>query len=103
LWNAGNTSVSGSDIVGADPLRISLILDATIVEARVAQNTRIVNGVTVSLVPGQKNEALIDFDFLDSDDGAHIELLHTAESVAAVMHGTIRGFRNGCEFWGTIC
>jgi hypothetical protein len=102
LWNAGNLTIRGSDIVEADPLRIVVSKDATILRADVISTTRKVNSVKARVHHERQNEVLCSFDYLDSGDGAWIEILHTSENSHPDIVGTIRGLPRGISDWGSM-
>jgi hypothetical protein len=89
LWNSGNTSISGSQIVEADQLRISLTDDSEILDAQVLTCTREVNQFWCRIRSGS-NEVACGFDFLDSRDGALVQIIHTGSLKIGIL-GTLRG------------
>lgn len=102
LWNAGNRTLLGSDIVPADPLCICLAIDAKVLDVEVNRITRKVNGCQASASSTSPREILLTFDFLDPRDGMRVDVLHTSESVLAAVAGTVRGMPAGCQFQGMI-
>lgn len=90
IWNAGTDTVHGTDIVPVDPLRFMIsggkVLDAKIVRASQPSQFRI----------GQTSEGLqVSFDYLDKNQGALIQLVHTATSDESIrLTGSIKG---GCS------
>jgi hypothetical protein len=95
IWNDGNSTIKGGDIVQSDSLRLEFGTDVQILEASVVRATRQVNDVTVVVPQEQRNAALISFDFLDKGDGMRIVLLHTAKKLVPTIKGTIRGLPKG--------
>src|SRR5208282_4573761 len=75
LWNSGNQIVRGEDIVAADPLRFQFSEDAVVLDSKIIRYTREVSTTNDSQRP---NCAFLTFDYLDPQDGAIIEILHTA-------------------------
>ncbi len=102
VWNAGTTTIRGSDIVAADPLRVAFREGGQVLDAEVTQVRRRVNSIAVQIPPGAPNTILVTFDFLDPKDGARIEILHTSEDRTATILGTVRGIPDGCADWGTL-
>jgi hypothetical protein len=94
LWNAGNASISGSDIVPSDPLRVEFEETDEILKARLVRGTREVNNVEIDSPP-KAHRAFLRFDFLDPGDGAVIELVHTSALRVPRVKGTIKGIPEG--------
>ncbi len=66
LWNAGNTTIGASQIVGSDPFRIELDNpESKILKVRVLAKTRDVNGFCVQDPTDEIHKRLLHFDFLD--------------------------------------
>lgn len=92
IWNRGNATISGNQIVEKDALRIELTSKALLLDFSITLCTRKVNAFTVT---ANKNRDLIscNFDFLDPGDGVLITVLHTGKDVNVV--GTIRSMPKG--------
>ena len=92
IWNRGNATVSGNQIVEKDALRIELMNTATVLDFNMTLCTREVNAFELA---ASKNRDFIscEFDFLDPGDGAVITVLHTGTDVKVV--GTIRSMPKG--------
>lgn len=90
IWNKGNKTINRGDITEKDPLTVSIsdgfrILGKTIYEKNEANNFKLVE------VP-DKNYLLVDFEYMDKNDGAVIEIFHTGNSPACIdIGGTIKG------------
>lgn len=95
LWNAGKQMMRGDQIVGDDPLRCEFESNDRILKAHVAAVTRTVNKLTVSVPQTAEYKVIIDFDYLDPNDGARIELLHTSQLLYPQVLGSLRGIPNG--------
>ncbi|MBU4628269.1 hypothetical protein HRJ41_12270 [Pseudomonas sp. BF61] len=103
LWNNGENTLSGSDIVGADPLRFEVGSDGAILSVTLLQLTRPVNGVHLATPPAHApNEAYFGFNFLDKGDGVVIEILHTSENRQPTIKGTLKGMPKGPKSFGRI-
>jgi hypothetical protein len=94
IWNIGNTTIKGDQIVGSDPVRIVTSEGSSILETTIRQCTRQVNGVSCVLRQGTTNEVEYRFDYLDPGDGALIQLIHTGSDIVKVL-GTLRGVPKG--------
>jgi hypothetical protein len=88
MWLDGDT-VLGSSIQRDDPLRISAET-GEIVDVRVIGTSRRQNGVSTRRQ--SEDVAQIGFEFLDSGDGAVIDVLHTHNS-SPLIKGTVPGLR----------
>jgi hypothetical protein len=88
MWLDGDT-VLGSSIQRDDPLRI-FAESGEIVDVRVIGTSRSQNGVTAHRE--SEDVAQIHFEFLDSGDGAVIDVLHTNNSSPTIT-GTVPGLR----------
>ena len=86
IWNDGNETINRADIAEADPLRIMIergveLLDASFVGI-------IEPGNQFVLDPG----LLVSFNYLDKDDGATIQLVHTGTPESTIIfYGRIKG------------
>lgn len=89
LWNHRGDTVRQADIVEHDPLRVAFDDPAEVLQVRVLRSIRDATQVAATVRP-DRAEVLVAFDFLDSRDGALIEILH-AERSAAHLVGTVRG------------
>jgi len=52
IWNIGNTTIKGDQIVGGDPLRIVTSEGSSVLETTIRHCTRQVNGVSCALRQG---------------------------------------------------
>jgi len=102
VWNAGNTTLRGTDIVGGDPLRIELESDGWILKSSIVKVTREVNDFAVNLDETDARMSALSFDYLDPGDGAVLEILHSGERRALRVTGTMRGLRPGPMNFGRI-
>lgn len=109
FWNDGNTTISDSDRVAGDPLRISgriKVLDARIIKT---SRSIIDPKLTISSLP--EYLVRIEFDFLDSNDGFVIELLYEYKNMGDAqekikgddffkVEGSFRGMPKGIKSMG---
>lgn len=96
LWNSGENTINGDDIVDTDPLRFCVDSDGEILSVQVLKTTREVNGVVIAPPSLQHiREAAFSFKFLDASDGFVVEILHTSKIVEPTILGTIRGIPSG--------
>jgi len=102
LWNSGNTTLYGSNIVVEDPLRLEFSKDAQILQAPVIKSNRDANKFISTIRANSPNIVDFNFDYLDPDDGVVVEILHTDIEPRPKIRGTIRGLPKGVNFWGSI-
>lgn len=94
IWNIGNTTIKGDQIVDSDPLRIIVSEGSSILDTAVLNRTRPANDVSCALRPDSENEIECRFDYLDPGDGALIQLIHTGTDKVQVS-GSLRGLPKG--------
>jgi hypothetical protein len=102
FWNAGNTTVRRADLVDRDPLTVSFEEEATILGSRTLSETRAVNEFRLSLNRDRPSRAFLTFDYLDRNDGAVFEIIHTGSKGKANVTGSVRGIPKGAENWGDL-
>ena len=96
IWNNGENTVSGSDIVTKDPLRLQVGDDGRILSISVLKSSRAVNDFRIILAPDEvTNKAQLTFDFLDAKDGVAVEILHTSTDRRPSIKGTLKGLPQG--------
>lgn len=98
LWNPGWKVIEARDVVASDPLSF-LFPDGDVLEATLVKTTRDAPSVSVRVDEGR---CFVEFDFLDREDGATIDLLHTAADAAPSWSGTVKGMPEGIQDFGTL-
>ena len=98
IWNAGKKTVKGADIVARDPLRLRF--DGEILDVRIKKVSREVLRITAATSEEMRSAVCFDFEFLDSDDGGVVEVLHTGSTKAPECTGTIMGLPRGPQRLG---
>lgn len=98
LWNSGNRTILGDDVVSSDPLRFEVLKDEKILKYAILRQPRDVNGWVLRLKPA--NRVDLRFDFLDPGDGITIEITHTQPRSGVSLCGTIRGMPVGLQDFG---
>ncbi len=94
LWNAGAETLSGTDIAAANPLSLRVIEpQAVILDARLIATNNASSMPTIAVSPdGQR--APLAFDYLDRDQGAVFQLVHTGTSSRALsLAGDLKGVK----------
>lgn len=98
IWNCGNRTIDGSDVVAGDPLRLELPEASRILKHKILRQTRRVNGWKVDQpAPNRLNLA---FDFLDPGDGISVEVIHSEAGNKLDCKGTIKGMPAGMRNYG---
>ena len=97
LWNAGKKTVSGSDIVGHDPL--GLRFGGEVLNVRIKKVTRKVLRIRADTSKEENRTVCYGFEFLDPGDGGVLEVLHTGSPKAPECIGTIKGLPKGLQYW----
>lgn len=98
IWNAGNSTISGAQIVETDPLRIELAKGCEVLDVEIERTTRKTNAFHVAVLPECANVIRCHFDYLEPQDGAVIRVIHTASDI--VVKGTLRGIPKGLSNLG---
>lgn len=103
LWNSGENTINGEDIVAKDPLRFHVGGDGRNLAAVILKSTRAVNDFSILKPPdGDVSEMEFTFNFLDKNDGVVVEVLHTSAdrkpSIKGTLKGLPQGFRNLGQF-----
>jgi len=102
IWNEGEKTIHRDDLVKTDPLRIDMGEDGKVLTATLIKVSRDVNKLQLLAGIPRPNSVQIDFDFLDKNDGAIIEVLHTSEMTAIAITGTVQGLPRGIKDVGPI-
>jgi hypothetical protein len=103
LWNSGENTILGSDVVDIDPLRFSVGTDGKLLAASILKASRPVNDFRIRPPSAQApNEAVVELNYFDSKDGVVVEILHTSTSAHPDIKGTIRGLPNGLKSLGRM-
>lgn len=102
FWNNGTETIDGKDVVVTDPISFSFSDDEKIISQKIIRNTRNVNNPKLSTPVGIVNSAILNFDFLDPNDGVTIEFLHTDTKRYPKVSGTIKGVPSGIYDAGIV-
>jgi hypothetical protein len=102
VWNTGNTVVKGNEIVESDPLAICFEDGAVILDAKRVDATQEVNDFRIRISEKDHTCAFLEFDYLNGNDGARFQIIHTGTKDKAKLTGSIRGIPKGVENWGDL-
>jgi hypothetical protein len=98
VWNIGNKTIQGHQIVNSDPVRI-VISEGSVLETVILHRTRAVNDFACVLRSGSDNQIECRFDYLDVGDGALIQVIHTGNDKVDVL-GSLREIPKGIRIVG---
>lgn len=97
IWNSGNSTIHGSQIVRDDPFSLSTLDGDTILRFHITGMSRPV--IKASAEQVGKGTLSIDFDFLDPGDGFVLFIAHTSPRYSIRSSGTVRGLTAGVTPW----
>jgi hypothetical protein len=100
IWNSGNTTLSGSQIVQSDQLRLELKGKVNVLKIELLRVSRQVNAAWIKQREGAIGIVDVGFDYLDPSDGLAIEVLHSGGRSDLNFAGTLRGLPSGIKDYG---
>jgi len=89
VWNSGTEALRKTDLVSSYSLRFEFAGDIRILRVQEIRMTKVANEVTLPQNPIFPNVLFLSFEFLDHNDGAIFEVLHTGPIKAPTIHGVI--------------
>lgn len=98
IWNCGDQTIRGADLVNKDPLRLEVPDTDRILKFTVLKQTRGVNAWNFD--QSNTNKLNLTFDYLDPGDGISLEIIHTASGNDLDVTGTIKGIPKGLHNYG---
>ncbi len=102
LWNSGNVTLRGNEVVSADPIRLEVVGKGEILKVETRRVTREVNSVLVARRPGTKSVVDVTFDYLDPGDGITMVVIHSGSTGDVRCRGTMRGVPEGISRVGKL-
>lgn len=97
IWNSGNQTIDGSDIVTSEPIRLSVTDNRwKILSVEVALTSRDVCGIKFSSTDSEDLH-IVKFEFLDPNDGLIIDAYHDGDHNSIKIFGTVKGSRVSLE------
>jgi len=105
IWNYGDRTISRTDLVEGDPLRVEVPEGGQILKHTIHRQTRSVNAWNID--QPSPNRLDLTFDFVDPGDGISLEVIHSQPGSELDVVGTIRGIPKGLinydrPFWSGI-
>ena len=98
IWNCGDRTINGRDVVDSDPLRVEVPQSGTILKHTILRKTRSVNAWKVNQPSPDRLD--LTFDFVDPCDGVTLEVIHSELGGNLEVIGTIRGIPQGMLRYG---
>jgi hypothetical protein len=93
LWNAGRETIQDSDVPKAAPILIRPFGNCSILDVRIVAQNNPASQFRVS--KNQDGSARFQFEYMDKDQGAVIQVVHTGTSESDLnVAGTIKGAGN---------
>lgn len=91
IWNEGNETINGTDLVKNDRLRIAVTKGVEILDWKVISHTKLANDIIIEGIPDSENIA-IEFEYLDPNDGILLQVYHTGINKTDIyLDGSIKG------------
>jgi hypothetical protein len=93
LWNNSSQAIRKNDIAPKDPLQFSVTSGYKILDAKIIYPKDSLNGFMLSELKKTNNFTKLSFDFINKDEGAIIQIIHTGETNNIRFTGTIIDFK----------
>lgn len=92
FWNSGKVTIDGNDNTSAKPLSLKVDENIKVLEASLLGENNA--AAQIKLVKESEDSLRIEFDYLDSMDGAIINLIHTGiDSNGILLRGKVKGVK----------
>ena len=90
IWNNGTEVIDKKDVVSTEPLKIvSKNEKTTVLNAQIIFQNENTNGFHIVNIESDGIE--IEFDYMDSNEGCVVQVMHTGKSENLEMNGKIKG------------
>jgi len=80
LWNGGKETIRKNDITNVKPLKISLREPYKILDAKIICSNNPANEISVGKVGTDGRTLLINFEYLDANEGCVLQIIHDGDS-----------------------
>jgi hypothetical protein len=100
FWNAGTSLLDGDDIALENGPTVAFSRDAQILKVTRLVETNEANDIELERCAKNPSVAHLSFKYLDSQDGATLEILHTDPVGNPTVGGKIKGIPEGIRFSG---
>lgn len=102
LWNNGTEVLDGKDVIPSDPIQIAFDTDDNILSYKILKRTKEVNNFRLIKSEEHPHQIMVNFDYLDPNDGVVLEMLHNSKKRYPKITGTIKGLPKGLLDLGTV-
>jgi hypothetical protein len=102
LWNNGTGVLEGNDVIPSDPIQIAFDNDDNILSYKILKRTKDVNNFRLIKNEDHPHQLMVNFDYLDPNDGVVLEMLHNSKKSYPKITGTIKGLPKGLVDLGTV-
>ena len=93
LWNNSSQAIRKIDIAPRDPLQFSTANGYEILDAKIIYPKNSLNGFMLSELKKTNTFTKLSFDFINKDEGAIIQIIHTGGTNNIRFNGTIIDFK----------
>ncbi|EMM9641621.1 hypothetical protein NTP67_08300 [Providencia rettgeri] len=94
IWNSGNSVITKSALATKEPLRIEFAKEIQILRYQIVVSNNPINNIELKTDYEYPNSILIDFDFIEKNEGARIEILHTGNKSDIREKGKLIGVKS---------
>ena len=94
IWNSGNSVITKSALATKEPLRIEFSKEIQLLRYQVVASNNPINNIELKTDSEYPNCILIDFDFIEKNEGARIEILHTGDKNDVREKGKLIGVKS---------
>lgn len=91
IWNSGNKVITKETLPTKNRLRIQFKSSVKVLRYQVSMASSDANNIAFKLGNDSPNCIFIDFDFLEANEGARIEILHTGDKADIGIEGKLIG------------
>lgn len=92
FWNGGNEAIGKDDISSNDPLMVKIKEPYKILDVFIIESSSKANGISV--ISDSSGGYLINFDYLNPNNGGVLQIIHTAKSSSSLfLQGEIKGIK----------
>ncbi|MBA5761457.1 hypothetical protein H2O73_03790 [Vibrio sp. 404] len=102
VWNNGTEVLDGDAILQRDPLRLEFEDGTNILSYKILKSNRTTNEFTLNKCEQNENRLVVNFLYLDPNDGVTIEILHDSKARYPKFKGTIKGHPKCFEDLGGV-
>lgn len=94
IWNSGNSVITKSALATKEPLRIEFSEKIQLLRYQIVVSNNSINNIELKTDNEYPNSILISFDFIEKNEGARIEVLHTGNKSDIREKGKLIGVKS---------